>query len=281
MGLSPWSCSWSGALLLPGETEGAARIPHPAPWQSQAPTAARTPAWGGSLECQVRGGFTHSIKEAWSRPRRNVASFQRQLRAFGSGAQPGFLAAKAKWVGLPPPPPGFTSADTAFPGGPVTGSRVCPCPLCTAGQRGKRPGLHRVPVPPPSTPAPGSPFLQDCPPHGSDTRLPAGRLGTVASETPCDLQEGGGCRATCDPITYLSAPLLGAWTPGPLPEAPPTGFSAGTLRSWRPPPGFRHQHRNPAKLVAAARVEHLQQHPGLFPTALHDSGLNPTSADLR
>ena len=73
MGLSPWSCSWSGALLLPGETEGAARIPHPAPWQSQAPTAARTPAWWGSLECQVRGGFTHSIKEAWSRPRRNVA----------------------------------------------------------------------------------------------------------------------------------------------------------------------------------------------------------------
>lgn len=47
MGLSPWSGSWWGALLLPGETEGVARIPHPAPWQGQAPTAARTPAWGG------------------------------------------------------------------------------------------------------------------------------------------------------------------------------------------------------------------------------------------
>ena len=42
MGLSPWSGSWWGALLLPGETEGVARIPHPAPWQGQAPTAART-----------------------------------------------------------------------------------------------------------------------------------------------------------------------------------------------------------------------------------------------
>lgn len=49
MGLSPWSGSWWGALLLPGETEGVARIPHPAPWQGQAPTAARTPAWGGGL----------------------------------------------------------------------------------------------------------------------------------------------------------------------------------------------------------------------------------------
>ena len=151
---------------------------------------------GGSLECQVRGGFTHSIKEAWSRPRRNVAPGFRGPLTLAGEPLGSFITSRLfpettpclrlrgtawlpmggiKWVGLPPPPPGFTSVDTAFPGGPLTGSRVCPCALCTASQRGKRPGLHRVPVPLPSIPAPGSPFLQDCPPHGSDTRLPTRR----------------------------------------------------------------------------------------------------------
>lgn len=52
LGVSPWSCSWWGVLLLPREMDGAARIPYPALWSGSGPHHCQDPCMEGSLECQ-------------------------------------------------------------------------------------------------------------------------------------------------------------------------------------------------------------------------------------
>ena len=66
VGVSPWSCSWWGPLLLPGEVEGAARIPHPACGRIRPPPLSGPLRGAGGelpLECQAQvGSLTQSKK---------------------------------------------------------------------------------------------------------------------------------------------------------------------------------------------------------------------------
>lgn len=55
----PGSC-W-GPQVLPGEMEGAVRIPHPARWQGQPPCYGQDPCMGVSIVSPMR--WVHSVNE--------------------------------------------------------------------------------------------------------------------------------------------------------------------------------------------------------------------------